>query len=228
MPGKPRHGMSGTRIYDIWRDMRHRCNCPGMRNYQYYGGRGISVCKEWNDSFEAFLAWAMENGYADNLTIDRKDVNGNYEPSNCRWSGKSVQSANRRSSGVTEYIGVFLHSNGSCYVSSIKQKGKVIFYYSSKSKNDCAKKRNDFIKETKIDYPLNDIKDEFEDLRAHKNDYVYCAKDRSNGDIICKKTERELAEAIGMTKQFIWQCMSGKRNSKRYLFWKEATYDFAI
>lgn len=228
MQGKSKHGMSGTRIYDIWRDMRHRCNCPGMKNYAHYGGRGIKVCNEWDESFEKFYEWALENGYADNLTIDRIDVNGDYEPSNCRWTGKSVQSANRRSSGKTEYLGVSLHSNGSCYVSSIKYKGKIIFYYSSKSKNDCAQKRNDFIEKTGVNYPLNKIVDDFEDVRIHKNDYMYYAKDKSNGNIICNKKESGLANALGMTEQFVYQCMSKKRNSSKYTFWKEALHDIAI
>ena len=77
---KCKHGMCGTRLYDIWRDMRHRCNIPGMKNYKDYGGRGIKVCKAWNEDFRAFYNWAISSGYKDNLTIDRIDVNGNYEP----------------------------------------------------------------------------------------------------------------------------------------------------
>ena len=89
------HGMTGTRLYNIWRSMKKRCNVVTNDAYKYYGGRGIKVCEEWND-FELFMKWAYSNGYADNLTIERKDVNGNYEPSNCKWIPMSEQSKNRR------------------------------------------------------------------------------------------------------------------------------------
>lgn len=82
-----------TRIYDIYHGMKKRCYNPNSQGYRYYGARGIKICEEWQ-TFEAFYKWAMENGYADNLTIDRIDVNGNYEPSNCRWVAWEVQRIN--------------------------------------------------------------------------------------------------------------------------------------
>ena len=74
-----------SRLYSIWGHMKQRCNNPKSHNFKYYGGRGIKVCEEWSNSFEAFYGWANSNGYADDLEIDRVEGTGNYEPSNCRW-----------------------------------------------------------------------------------------------------------------------------------------------
>lgn len=89
------HGGHGTRLYRIWRGIFKRCNNPNATDYLNYGARGISVCKEWA-SFEAFKSWALSNGYKDNLTIDRTNENGNYEPNNCRWATMKEQSEHKR------------------------------------------------------------------------------------------------------------------------------------
>lgn len=90
-----KHGMSGTRIYRIWRGMISRCKYKTATGYENYGARGISVCKEWED-FERFYLWALENGYSDELTIERKNVDGNYEPGNCEWITWEMQASNKR------------------------------------------------------------------------------------------------------------------------------------
>ena len=78
------HGETGTRLYRIWQAMKNRCLNAKMPAYGYYGGRGITICDEWLHSFEAFRDWALANGYRADLSIDRIDVNGNYEPANCQ------------------------------------------------------------------------------------------------------------------------------------------------
>ena len=91
---KPKHGAWGTRLYTIYIQMKQRCYNPNRREYKNYGGRGIAVCDEWKDNFSNFADWAILNGYSDDLTIDRIDVNRNYEPSNCRWATIKQQQRN--------------------------------------------------------------------------------------------------------------------------------------
>ena len=79
------HGMTGTRLYRIWHNMRDRCYNPKHVFYKYYGGCGVEVCQEWRESSQAFISWALKNGYTDTLTISRFGDLGNYEPTNCSW-----------------------------------------------------------------------------------------------------------------------------------------------
>ena len=93
------------KLYAVWRAMRQRCSSPSVKAYKNYGGRGIRVCEEWDESFEAFRDWSKQNGYKVGLTIDRIDVNGNYEPQNCRWVSRAVQSNNTRRTRRITYNG---------------------------------------------------------------------------------------------------------------------------
>ena len=88
-----KHGGKGTRLYRIWCKMRQRCNDQNDPAFSRYGGRGIRVCMEWND-FTAFRAWALANGYADHLTIDRIENGDGYWPGNCRWATYAEQNRN--------------------------------------------------------------------------------------------------------------------------------------
>jgi hypothetical protein len=99
-----KHGKNGQRLCNIWYSMIARCEHKNNRGYEGYGGRGIKVCDEWHD-VNVFYKWALSNGYADNLTIDRINNDGNYEPSNCRWVTRKEQANNRRTNVYVEYRG---------------------------------------------------------------------------------------------------------------------------
>ncbi|MBB6452772.1 hypothetical protein HNQ94_001218 [Salirhabdus euzebyi] len=91
------HGMRYSRLYNIWTQMIQRCKNENLNHYERYGGRGIAVYDKWAD-FEVFKEWAQKNGYKEGLTIDRIDVDGNYEPKNCKWSTGLEQARNKRTS----------------------------------------------------------------------------------------------------------------------------------
>lgn len=100
-----KHGDTKTRLFRTWQHMLNRCYNTNVRGYKNYGGRGISVCEEWRNSFIPFRDWAHQNGYNEDLSIDRIDVNGNYEPNNCRWTTAKVQANNKRNNRLLTYKG---------------------------------------------------------------------------------------------------------------------------
>lgn len=104
-----KHNLSRTRIYRCYQTMKARCYNKHNCKYYSHGKRGIIVCNEWLDSengFMNFYNWAMHNGYNDNLTLDRINNNGNYEPSNCRWANSYVQANNKRNNFLITFNGI--------------------------------------------------------------------------------------------------------------------------
>lgn len=99
-----KHGWSETRLFNIWENMRARCYCKTNKVYKWYGGKGIKICDEWSE-FIPFKDWAMLHGYTDDLTIDRINPDGDYEPLNCRWITKKEQQRNKTNSHYIEYKG---------------------------------------------------------------------------------------------------------------------------
>ena len=122
------HGATGTKLHNEWRQMKARCYIRSSSNYSYYGGRGIKVCNEWLKSFDDFRNWALKNGYNENLTLDRIDVNKDYSPDNCRWVSMTIQSQNRRprSTCKTGVSGVMKRNDENVYRVTIGVNGKRI------------------------------------------------------------------------------------------------------
>lgn len=92
-----KHGETKTRLCGIWHGIRKRCHNPNSNYYKYYGGKGITICPEWEDNYKSFKFWAILNGYQDNLTIDRIDNDDGYFPENCQWitSSEHGEKSNR-------------------------------------------------------------------------------------------------------------------------------------
>lgn len=106
-------------LRNVYYHMNDRCSNPECEVFKYYGGRGISVCNEWSDSFNSFREWAINNGYAHGLTLDRINVDGNYSPENCRWITIQEQSFNRRDNIYVYYRGKKFSLAWICYYLNI-------------------------------------------------------------------------------------------------------------
>lgn len=100
-----KHGGKHERLYMIYSSMKARCNNSKYSHYEFYGGKGVKVCDEWLHNYQDFKDWALQNGYSPELTIDRINVDGDYEPSNCRWITKHEQANNKTNNNFIEYQG---------------------------------------------------------------------------------------------------------------------------
>jgi hypothetical protein len=113
--------------------MKQRCRNTNNKNYRDYGGRGIKICDEWLHDFQTFYDWAMANGYHEGLSIDRVDVNGAYNPSNCRWISQKEQTNNMRKNVIFEHNGESHSMADWCRIYGIKYQTAQSRYHSGKT-----------------------------------------------------------------------------------------------
>lgn len=122
-----KHGLSSHPLYQIYKGILYRVLNKKSKSYCDYGGRGISICSEWKDSFYSFYEWSIRNGYQEGLSIDRIDNDGNYEPSNCRWTNQFMQSSNTRElrkGNTSGYRGVTFDKKNNKWIAQIRVFGK--------------------------------------------------------------------------------------------------------
>lgn len=154
------HGKRYARIYRIWIAIKRRLFNDKNINYSIYGGKGIRICENWKKSFSEFYRWSVENGYNDNLSIDRIDVNGNYCPENCRWVDRHIQSANRNllKSNNSGYTGISLC--GKKYRAQINVNRKYFHIGMYDNVKDALKARNEYIiKNNLTEYKIQEYRE---------------------------------------------------------------------
>ena len=146
------------KLYGRWRRIKQRCTDRNVKEYMYYGGRGISICDEWSNSYESFRNWALASGYSNELTIDRINNDGNYEPSNCRWVGRATQARNTRILRTTNksgFKGAFYNKKNKNYRSTITINTKKINIGSFDTKIEAARAYNKYIIDNNLEHTLN-------------------------------------------------------------------------
>ena len=122
------HGLTETRLYRVWVNIKYRVSNYNNKRYKDYVGRGITICEEWKNDFMSFYDWAMKNEYSDELSIDRIDNDGNYCPENCRWTTSTIQNRNQRKrrDNTSGYKGVSYNKSTGKYQASIRVNKKSI------------------------------------------------------------------------------------------------------
>lgn len=196
-----RHGMWGQSIYNRWKHIKQRCYNPNDIGYKYYGGRGIKVCNEWLDKekgFANFYNWSMQNGYREDLSIDRINNDGNYEPNNCRWTTRKVQNNN------TRRLHIITYNNES---HTLTEWSKILNINVTTLSN-------------RINYRKMPIKEAFEkNTNRCKKVKQY---DLQGNHIRTWKSMNEAAETIGINSNSICTCCKGKRKTAGGYIWRYA------
>ena len=154
------HGLCNTRLYTIWVGIKRRTYNPQFKQYNDYGGRGISMCDSWRDDFMSFYNWSMLNGYSDELSIDRIDNSGNYEPNNCRWTTSIIQNRNQRigKKNKSGYKGVDFHKRSYKYRAQIYVNNKTNYLGLFSTAEEAGIAYNNYIIENNLEgFILNEI-----------------------------------------------------------------------
>lgn len=153
------HSESRTRLYYCWTDMVKRCTNPSNEHFKNYGGKGITICSDWQE-FLTFKAWATANGYSDELTLDRVNIDLGYSPENCRWVTRDIQAQNKRciqTNNTSGFRGVVWNEQNSKWRATISVNSKRISLGLFKLAEDAAKAYNDYVVENKLSHPLNNL-----------------------------------------------------------------------
>ena len=155
-----KHNDSKTRLYNIWRSMINRVENKNNLDYKNYGGRDITICKEWRIDYLSFKKWALENGYSNTLKIDRIENNSGYSPDNCRWATQTIQSRNTRrlrSTNTSGYRGVSWHKKQQKFNSRITVNSITINLGSYCSDIEAAKAYDKYIIDNNLEHTLNGV-----------------------------------------------------------------------
>lgn len=148
-----------ARIYKIYHAMKYRCYNENSQDYKYYGGKGITICSEWLDNYYEFEEWALKNGYENSLTIDRENNNKNYNPNNCRWVSRTIQTRNTRvlrKDNKSGYRGVHRHSkNKFRSLITVDKKRYTLGLFDTAI--EAAVARDKYVLEHKLEHTLNGV-----------------------------------------------------------------------
>ena len=158
---KHKNQHSYNNLYKRYIDMKGRCYNPNNYNYKHYGARGIKVCDEWlgKDGYKNFEKWALENGYKKELSLDKINNDGNYNPENCRWVNQRIQNINKRpgTPNTSGFVGVRIHSCKNRYYGSVKINDRAYYTGMSDDIIVAAIMRNNYIIDNHLDNELNDL-----------------------------------------------------------------------
>jgi hypothetical protein len=229
------HGLSKTRLHGIYSGMKRRCCNENDNNYKNYGGRGITICNEWLNDFLEFYKWAMNNGYSDNLVIDRRNNDGNYEPSNCRFVNNFESLKNRRipKTNTSGYRGVYYHKTTKLYLAIISDDSKRVHLGKYYTPQVAAYNFNKYIIDHRTSHHLNILPENIDEYFKKENEITLinkrpttigvCGEKNVNSKLTSKEvseiralyalnimTDKRLAEMYNITRPNIYYIVNKK------------------